>query len=173
MEAVLFGYAAAGAVAEGARRLDARRVFLMVSATLNRETDEIEKVRHALGECYAGTFEGMPPHTPRRSVISAAQQAREVGAGLIVTIGGGSVTDGAKAVQLCLANDIHTPEALDDYRPVKAAGGTLGPPLGCGCRRAFAPWTIAWRGCAQTRQTPSRTRKPCTDWRCSRAAYPE
>ena len=29
------------------------------------------------------------------------------------------VTDGAKAVQLCLANDIRTPEAMDDYRPVK------------------------------------------------------
>ena len=70
----------------------------------------------------------MPPHTPRAAVIAAAEQARAAGADLIVTIGGGSITDGAKAVQLCLANDIRTPEALDDYRPVKGPDGALGPP---------------------------------------------
>ena len=62
----------------------------------------------------------MPPHTPRHAVIAAAEQAREARADLIVTIGGGSITDGAKAVQLCLANDVRTPEALDALRPVKA-----------------------------------------------------
>jgi maleylacetate reductase len=70
----------------------------------------------------------MPAHTPRRAVIAAAEQAREARADLIVTIGGGSMTDGAKAVQLCLANDIRSPEAFDDYRPVKGPDGMLGPP---------------------------------------------
>jgi maleylacetate reductase len=31
-------------------------------------------------------------------------------------------------VQLCLANDVHTPEALDGYRPVKGPDGSMGPP---------------------------------------------
>lgn len=128
MDEVLFGVPAAQAVAEQARRLDAQRVFLMVSGTLHRETDEIDKVRRALGNCCAGIFDRMPPHTPRRAVIEAAELAREAGADLIATIGGGSITDGAKAVQLCLANDIRTPEALDDYRPVKGPDGALGPP---------------------------------------------
>ena len=39
--------------------------------------------------------------------------AREAKADLIVTVGGGSITDGAKAVQLCLANDIASAEAID------------------------------------------------------------
>src|SRR5262249_958909 len=47
---------------------------------------------------------------------------------LIVTVGGGSITDGAKAVQMCLANDIRTADAMDSLRPVKAADGTVGPP---------------------------------------------
>jgi maleylacetate reductase len=128
MEEVLFGSPAAEAIADVAGRLDARRVFLMVSGTLNRETDEIEKVRRALGERCAGIFDRMPPHTPRRAVIAAAEQAREARADLIATVGGGSVTDGAKAVQLCLANDIRTPEALDAYRPVKGPDGLMGPP---------------------------------------------
>jgi maleylacetate reductase len=128
MEEVLFGNPAAESIAEVSRRFDARRVFLMVSGTLNRETDEIEKVRRALGQRCAGTFDQMPPHTPRRSVIAATEQARQAGADLIATIGGGSVTDAAKAVQLCLANDVHTPEGLDDYRPVKGPDGLMGPP---------------------------------------------
>ena len=128
MEAVVFAKPAAEAVAEEARRLDAERVFLMVSGTLNRTTDEIANVRRSLGNRCAGIFDRMPPHTPRRAVIEAAAAAREVGADLIATIGGGSVTDGAKAVQLCLANDIRSPETLDGYRPVKGPDGTLRPP---------------------------------------------
>src|SRR5712672_4031219 len=128
MEAVTFGRRAAEALPEETRRYEAERVFLMVSGTLNRTTDEIAKVRRALGNRCAGIFDRMPPHTPRRAVIEAAAAAREAGADLIATIGGGSVTDGAKTVQLCLANDIRTPEGLDDYRPVKGPDGALGPP---------------------------------------------
>ena len=126
MEEVLFGQPAAPAIAELAK--DAQRVFLMVSGTLNRETDAIDKVRRALGNRCVGVFDKMPPHTPRSAVIAAAEQAREARADLIVTIGGGSITDAAKAVQLCLANDVRTPEAIDALRPVKGPDGTLGPP---------------------------------------------
>lgn len=125
MDEVIFGRPAATAIAEQAKRLDAQRVLLMVSGTLNRNTDEIEKIRRALGNHCVGVFDRMPPHTPRSAVIAAAEQARAAGADLIVTIGGGSITDGAKAVQLCLANNIRTAEALDDLRPVKGPDGTM------------------------------------------------
>ena len=128
MDDVVFGRPAAESVATAALRLGAERAFLMVSGTLNRTTDEIDKISRALGNRCAGIFDRMPPHTPRHAVIAAAAQARRAGADVIVTIGGGSITDGAKAVQLCLANDVTTPEELDAYRPVKGADGTLGPP---------------------------------------------
>ena len=128
MEEVLFGVPATEAIAAQARELDARHVFLMVSGTLNRNTDEIAKIRAALGNRCAGVFDQMPAHSPRQAVIDAANQARAAGADLIVTIGGGSITDAAKTVQLCLANDIRTAEALDDYRPVKGPDGVVGPP---------------------------------------------
>jgi alcohol dehydrogenase class IV len=128
METVVFGKPTAETVAEEARRRDAERVFLMVSGTLNRMTDEIAGVRGALGNRFAGLFDHMPQHTPRHAVIEAAEMAREAGADMIVTVGGGSITDGAKAVQLCLANDIRNPEAIDSLRPVKGPDATLGPP---------------------------------------------
>jgi maleylacetate reductase len=130
MEAVTFGKPVAETLAEEARRRDAKRVFLMVSGTLNRTTDEIAKVRDALGNRFAGLFDRMPPHTPRQAVVEAAAVAREAKADLIATVGGGSITDGAKAVQLCLANEITSAEAIDALRPVKGPDGAFGPPPG-------------------------------------------
>src|SRR3954447_17280332 len=83
MEAVTFGKPAAETVAEEARRRDAKRVFLMVSRTLNRTTDEIAKVRRALANRLAGVFDHMPPHAPRHAVVEAAAMAREMKADLI------------------------------------------------------------------------------------------
>jgi maleylacetate reductase len=128
METVVFGRPTASVLTEEIRRRECERVFLMVSGTLSRTTGEIENVRQALGNRFAGLFDRMPPHTPRHAVIEATAAAREASADLIVTIGGGSVTDGAKAVQLCLANNIRTADALDDYWPVKGPDGGLGPP---------------------------------------------
>ena len=124
MEEVIYGRPAAEAVAELAKSHGAGRVFVMASGTLNQKTDEVEKLRRALGNKCVGTFDRMPAHSPRSAVIAAAEQARETRADLIVTMGGGSVTDGAKAVQLCLANDIRSPEAMDNIR----APAELKPP---------------------------------------------
>lgn len=107
MDEVVFGYPAAQAIIGQMDRLQTSRAFPMVSGTLNRNTDEIEKIKEALRPRCVGTFDAMPQHTPREAVIAAAEQARAVEADLIVTVGGGSITDGAKAVQLCLANNIH------------------------------------------------------------------
>ncbi|HEY0425797.1 MAG TPA: iron-containing alcohol dehydrogenase [Rhodopila sp.] len=145
MDEVRFGVPAAEAVAEQATRFGAERVFLMVSGTLNRTTPEIAHVRGALGNRCAGLFDRMPAHSPRHAVIAAAEQARAVGADLIVTVGGGSITDAAKVVQLCLANDIRSAEALDALRPVKGPNGAMvapdcNPPV---VRQVSVPTTLS------------------------------
>ena len=136
MDEVQFGKPASEIIPQLVRQFDAQRIFLMVSGTLNRQTDEVEKLRQALGNRCVGTFDKMPPHTPRAAVIAAAEQAREARADLIVTLGGGSITDGAKAVQLCLANDIRTPEALDKVR----APAEVKPPV---IRQISVPTTLS------------------------------
>jgi maleylacetate reductase len=145
MEEVQFGAPAAQAVAEQAGRLGAERVFLMVSGTLNRTTAAIQAVRQALGNRCAGVCDAMAPHSPRRAVIAAAEQARLAGADLIVTVGGGSITDAAKAVTLCLANDIRTPEAMDALRAVKGADGAVtAPPMNPpAVRQVSVPTTLS------------------------------
>src|SRR3954467_3953146 len=96
MDEVIYGTPADVALADLVQRAEAKRVFLMVSGTLNRETDEIEKIRRALGNKCVGTFARMPAHTPPAAVIAAAEQARVANTDLIVTLGGGSITDAAK-----------------------------------------------------------------------------
>jgi maleylacetate reductase len=140
MDEVVFGRPAAQAVVEQMDRLRASRAFLMVSGTLNRETDEIEKIRNSLGPRCAATFDAMPPHTPREGVIAAAEQARAANADLIVTVGGGSITDGAKAVQLCLANGIRT---VDDIDRLRASRGVVPPMAAPSVRQISVPTTIA------------------------------
>jgi maleylacetate reductase len=128
MKDVVFGLPAAEAVSEVVTKAGADRVFLMASGTLSRTTDEIAKIRAALGDRLAAEFTGVPPHTPRSAVIAATDAARGANADLIVNVGGGSITDAAKAVQLCLANNIRSPDDLDRLRPVTNANGTIGPP---------------------------------------------
>jgi maleylacetate reductase len=140
MDEVVFGRPASEAIVEQMNRLGAQRAFLMVSGTLNRQTDVIENIRRTLGPRCVGTFDAMPPHTPRAAVIAAADQARTADADIIVTVGGGSITDGAKAVQLCLANDIRNPDDIDRIRAGRGASPQLTVPT---VRQISVPTTIA------------------------------
>jgi maleylacetate reductase len=140
MDEVVFGHPAATAIVGEVERLRASRAFLMVSGTLNRQTDEIAKIGQALGPRGVGVFDAMPQHTPREAVIAATEQARAAGADLIVTVGGGSITDGAKAVQLCLANDVRSVDGIDAIRAVKGVPPSMQPPS---VRQISVPTTIA------------------------------
>jgi alcohol dehydrogenase class IV len=115
MESVIYGKPAAEALREEAERLDAKRVYLIASRTLNTTTDEIEKIRKALGERHAATFDGVPQHTTRDVVTQIARQAKDAKADLVVAIGGGSVVDAAKIVLMCMEHEIFEPAGLDGF----------------------------------------------------------
>jgi len=136
MEEVVYGQPAANALAAQLDRIGAQRALLMVSGTLNRTTDEIAKIKDALGSRCAGVFDAMPAHTPRAAVIAATEQARAIQADIIVTVGGGSITDGAKAVQICLANDISSADEIDRVRNINA-------PVAPKVRQISVPTTIS------------------------------
>src|SRR5215469_12642405 len=109
---IAWGTPAADAVAAEVESLGAKRVFLVASGTLSRSTDEIGKIRRALGERFTGLFDRCKEHTPLESVIECAAAARSANADLIVTIGGGTPIDTVKIVQLCLTQGIDSVENL-------------------------------------------------------------
>lgn len=100
------------AIAEEAERLGVRRIYLIVGGTLSRETDVLDRIRRSLKDRLAGICNRMAAHTPLDQVVDAANEAREARTDLILTVGGGSVTDGGKLVVLALANDVFDMEAL-------------------------------------------------------------
>src|SRR5215210_7269827 len=78
LERLIYGKPAAAALAGEVERIGGRRVFLVVSGTMNRTTDEVEKVQAALGSRYAGKYDAIPPFNPRSAVLKAAEHARAV-----------------------------------------------------------------------------------------------
>ena len=122
MNRVIFGQPAAATIVAEAERLGAKRVFLLTGRTLNRSTDEVEKVRRALGSRFAGVHDQMPAHSPRDAVVACANAARSAGTDLLVTFGGGSVTDGGKAVTICLEHGVTDVDAMEPFRSIVANG---------------------------------------------------
>ncbi|MEM1154973.1 MAG: iron-containing alcohol dehydrogenase [Pseudomonadota bacterium] len=99
---VHLGRRAADVLREEADLLGASRIFLLVSGHLQSKTDEIDQIQGALGNRVAQLHSGIPPHAPRAAVLAATAAARSVDADLIITVGGGSVTDAGKIIALAL-----------------------------------------------------------------------
>lgn len=112
---VIWGVAAAEAVAAEAARRTASRVFIVTGRTLNRNTDAIERIATALGPRWVGTFDECVEHTPRESVIAAARAARAARPDLVVTVGGGTAIDTVKVMLIALAHDVSDAGELDAY----------------------------------------------------------
>ena len=144
-ERVHMAKSAAEAIAGEAGLLDARRVFMLVSRSLNQEIDEIKKIIKALGPCFAGLYEGMPAHGPRSAVLDATATARAMGADLIVSVGGGSVTDAAKVMTLCLKHNLKTHEDMEPFHMfVNEDGAVINPGFeGPDIRALCVPTTLS------------------------------
>ena len=145
LERVVWGRPAAEAVAAEAERRGADRVFIVASRSLNTRTPVVERIRSALGPRHAGTFDGCREHTPRDTVIAAANAARAARPDLIVSVGGGTVIDTVKVVLVCLAHDVTTEEGLEPYRMRTEPDGTrivpeIAPPP---CRQIAVPTTLS------------------------------
>ena len=111
-ERVYFGVGSLDKIEEEARSFD--RAFVVASRTLDEETGLIRHVEKLLGDKHAGTFTGMSRHTPGSAVEEAASQAEMAAADVLVSVGGGSVIDGTKAIarQLGYPAQIAVPTTL-------------------------------------------------------------
>ena len=158
MERVRYGTPFAEALAAEVEGAGAHAVFVLASGTLARDTDVLDRVRAVLGNRLAGVCSRIGAHTPRTDVVAAANMAREAGADLLLTVGGGSVTDAAKMVGLCLANGVSEPAQLDAYRARISADGSIErPPVKPpAVRQVSIPTTLsageytAFAGCTDT-----------------------
>ena len=121
---VHFGSDALEKLGEEARPYD--RAFVITGRSLNEKTNLVRRVEALLGGRHAGTFAGIGQHTPGGAVEQAAVGAELAATDLLVSVGGGSVIDGTKAVarELGYPQQVAIPTTLSGAEWANRAGVT-------------------------------------------------
>ena len=116
-ERVVHGRGALDELGAECERLGAERALLLSTRSL--EGSEVEgRVREALGARCAGVTRDCAQHVPLEAVDRLLSAGRDVRPDLLVTVGGGSVTDAAKALAAALAAGYADAHALREHRIV-------------------------------------------------------
>ncbi|MBK7949701.1 MAG: iron-containing alcohol dehydrogenase [Deltaproteobacteria bacterium] len=105
--------------------LGARRVMIVTTGSLENQGTVLKTVEDALGSRLVGRFSGCRQYAPRSTVVACVARARELSPDLLVSLGGGSVVDTAKATALMSCENLREAADLDRYRGSGAAACRL------------------------------------------------
>lgn len=116
IEKVVYGPGSVSGLPAEIDRLGGTRVLIVTGRTLATKTDLVHRLQDLLGDRWAGTFAESVQHVSRPSVLAATVLARELQVDVLVSLGGGSPIDTAKAVAMCLSQDVRSGADLDCLR---------------------------------------------------------
>lgn len=110
-------------------RISARRVFVITTRSVHGNPALFGGLAEHLGERLAGSFAGIEQHAPAASVAAAADAVRESRADALVSFGGGSPIDAAKAVAFAVATglDVRAADAVVTARGLEPRPGDMLP----------------------------------------------
>jgi maleylacetate reductase len=105
-------------------RAGSSRVFVVATASTARNPALLDAVERLLGGRLAGRFTAVGQHAPTQAIAQAAAAARKARPDALVSLGGGSPIDAAKAVAFSLATgiDLSAPDAPLRARSVDLKG---------------------------------------------------
>jgi hypothetical protein len=142
-EQVIYGRPALEALTDLAKAFGAHRLMITSTASLAGPGGLAQHLAKDTGAACVGIFAGVSAHSPREGVIAGAAEARRLGADLLVAVGGGSVIDATKVMQLALWAGVENVEGLGVYRvgpgPDRADVSKLTP----GVRMVAIPTTLS------------------------------
>jgi alcohol dehydrogenase class IV len=102
-------------------RAGAKRAFVICSPSVNRRTDTIRRIEAALGDRYAGLFDGIEKDSTYASVCAGKQAATDAAADLLIAVGGGSVIVATRAVAIFMAEPGDPFQIMTQYPEGKPA----------------------------------------------------
>ncbi|CAM3930351.1 iron-containing alcohol dehydrogenase [Bordetella muralis] len=123
-ERVLHSVQASKALPQLMDWFDYRRAFIVCSHTLNTRSDVIDTLVAGLGARCVGLTDKVGEHSPLSNVLSAAKQIFDLKADVIISVGGGSVMDMCKAIQLCISEQAFDLEKLLQLQMQMSDDGT-------------------------------------------------
>jgi alcohol dehydrogenase class IV len=158
-ERVRFGIPAADGIADEVAMRGAKRVFVVTTRSLSRNTTAVSDALEPVRDKVVGLFDECIEHTPRTSVIALARLLRDSRADLVVSIGGGTVIDTVKVALVCLAEDVDNIDDMAKWHMRVDADGTRHTPQPRmpPCRQIAVPTTLSGAefsdlgGCTDTR----------------------
>src|SRR5438132_2397313 len=105
--------------------------FVITTRSVAANPELGARLRALLGWRFAGEFAGISQHAPASAVAAATRAAAEAKPDVLISFGGGSPIDAAKAVAFALATgvDLSDPQAADQARAFKPASTDLLPHL--------------------------------------------
>lgn len=107
-EHILFGVGSVNQLADEVKRLNCQRAIIITGHSLATQTDVVAKVEQALGPLHSGTYPSIRQHAPMSGITQATAMARSLAADILISVGGGSPIDAAKAVVNTLLQERNT-----------------------------------------------------------------
>ena len=144
VDQVLLGARASEVLPRELRLLGYKRVFIVCSKTLNRTTDVIRKIEKSIEGYVVGLTDEVGEHAPWSNIFAAAKRAKDVEADVILGVGGGSVIDFCKMVQLCISENCFEKENIFKYKIRWTEDGPVsGSDAAPAIRQIIIPTTLA------------------------------
>ena len=92
-----------------------KKALLLTGRTLAEKTDAASRVSTLLGNTCVGVYSGLVQRTPLPAAIEATSLALQKEADTLISLGGTSVSDGAKMIAVMMAEGITDGERLKEY----------------------------------------------------------
>jgi len=125
VEKLVSGPGSVACLADEVDRLGGTRVLMVTGNSLATRTDLVDRLRGILGDRCVAVFSKSIQHVSRASVLEAVELARKLKIDAIVSFGGGSPNDTAKAVAMALAHDVRATGDLHPLRLIVDGDGSL------------------------------------------------
>jgi len=138
---VVYGRPAVEVLRDLAKAWGVARILITTTASLRDGL--AAQLATGLGDLCVGVFSEIGAHSPREGVIAGAAAARRTNADLMVAVGGGSVIDATKVMQLCLWAGLDRTDQLDPYRAGRGPDRVEVAKVPAGVRFVAVPTTLS------------------------------
>ena len=161
MDVVHHGRGAISHIGEAVSELGTSRAFVVTSPSVTRSTDAVHRLSGHLGERLAHVFDGVRPHVPYNCLQPGLDALRASDADVIVSVGGGSSIDAARALALAMGEGIQTVGELERFRAefVPPSTTTIPPTSGRALPHIAIPTTLSAAEFANAAAVTSEVRR--------------